>query len=426
VWALAAATIQLAPPAIPPSDARDHAEVVELEPPRAPPRADAHPPPAAPVPVPSAPARPTLRERGHRLIALPSFRADPTIGAMPGLRLRYVHRLPGQTVNRVQLDLGVRISTRLVQQHDLKVRLRDLLGHNELIHATAVVLDDPVFPYAGIDNAQRLSNAELGAPFYRGDVFTTGGAFDYQQPAWTVRPEQWGHPVGVLRWVVGAELQADRIRRSDDSLLAQERPDDEGWVRRGSVLGGMTWDSRDNEWSPTWGGLHEVTVAAAGPWAGASATYGRVDATFRWYRPLGTPKLVFAQRLTFDALFGDVPLFELGRFGGLIPVEGIGGRDAGRGFFRRRHAAPVKGLASTELRWQPFEWAIRRRTLGLGFKGFADLGEVFQPDGILADGLRVAGGGGLYFVWDRFFVFRGDFAVSPEGFQWYVVSGHAF
>jgi hypothetical protein len=86
----------------------------------------------------------------------------------------------------------------------------------------------------------------------------------------------------------------------------------------------------------------------------------------------------------------------------------------------------VKGLASTELRWQPFEWAIRRRTLGLGFKGFADLGEVFQPDGILADGLRVAGGGGLYFVWDRFFVFRGDFAVSPEGFQWYVVSGHAF
>jgi outer membrane protein assembly factor BamA len=230
----------------------------------------------------------------------------------------------------------------------------------------------------------------------------------------------------VLRWLVGVDFQADYIRQYEDSLLSIERPDDEGWTRRGTYLGGASWDSRDNEWSPTWGGLHEVTLALAGPWAGASSIWGRFNATFRWYRPLGTEKLVFAQRLTFDALIGDVPLFELGLFGGLSPTEGYGGREAGRGFFRRRFAAPVKGLSVTELRYQPFEWPIRRRTLGLGFKAFADIGELFRPEAFLADGAHIAGGPGLFIVWDRFFVLRADVGFSSEGVQWYVISSHSF
>jgi hypothetical protein len=379
------------------------------------------------------------RNRGHRFIIVPSFRADPTIGAMPGLRFRYVRRLPGQSVNRLQIDLGLRVSTKLVQQHDMRVRMRDFIGKNELIQFGVIVFDDPVFPYVGVDNQQEFTNKELDDRFYQARTITLGSFANYQQPAWTVESHEWNQPklykkVGVLRWLVGVDFQADFINFNepegnedwDVSLLAQEKPESEDWTLRGNYLGGLTWDSRSNEWSPTWGGLHDVTLALAGPWAGSTEIWGRLNATFRWYRPLGTEKLIFAQRLTFDALIGDVPVYELGRFGGMLPVQGLGGRKAGRGFFRRRYAAPVKGLSITELRYQPIEFNLLRRTVGIGFKGFMDIGEVFQSDAILADGFRISGGGGLFLVWDRFFVFRGDVAVSREGVQWYILSGHAF
>lgn len=445
-WALGFA---VAPPTanpVPPDASRDYAEVVEL----VPPEREVSEPPAGSEGEPSSsklskvapvveyervddpPGEPApklkrwWRDRGHRFILFPSFRADSTIGAMPGVRFRYVYRKPGHTFNRVQIDLGARLSTRLVQQHDLSFRLRDLVGKNELFQFGGVFFNDPVFPYVGIDNSAHLRNPDIDDAYYRAKVLTTGGYFNYQQPVWTLHPTGPNRATGVLRWVVGADVQADHVQAYDDSLLLEERPEDVGWTRRGTYMGGLTWDSRDNEWSPTKGGFHETTIAVAGPWAASSEIWSRVNVNFRWYRSLGTPKLVFAEQLVFDALIGPAPLYELGVFGGLTREEGLGGRKAGRGFFRRRYAGPVKGLAMTELRYQPFEWSIVRRTLGLGFKAFADLGEIFQPDGILADGFHISGGGGIFVVWDRFFVFRVDVGASAEGLQWYLISGHTF
>ncbi len=451
---LAWAALGSAPPAldpVAPDATRDYAEVVELVPPREADEGEPEPDEAEsptgdtapsglstdaatvpydeaedPVGEPPGRVRKWWRDRGHRFIAFPSFRGGSGIGAMPGVRFRYVRRLPGQRFNRVQVDLAARISTRLVQQHELSTRLRDLFGKNELLQFGAFFFGDPVFPYMGIANQERLKNADLDDGYYQAKVLTTGGYLNYQHPIWTLEPDALRRAKGVLRWLVGADVSADRIRPYKGSLLEAERPEDRGWIRRGYVLGGLTWDSRDNEWSPTKGGFHEASIAMAGPWAASSAIWSRFDATFRWYRSLGTPKLVFAQRLTFDALIGPAPLYELGTYGGLERVQGFGGRSAGRGFYRRRFAAPVKGLSMTELRYQPFEFPIFRRTVGLGLRAFADLGEIFRPDGILADGFHIAGGGGLFLVWDQFFVFRGDVGVSPEGVQWYVFSGHAF
>jgi hypothetical protein len=447
-WALTLAWAPPDPTPVSPDTSRDYAEVVEIvapereaEPPIEPTYVDDENRPGrlsadAPVVeyerVDDPPGEPPpkvkrwWRDRGHRFILFPSFRADSTIGAMPGIRFRYVYRKPGHTFNQVQVDLGARLSTRLVQQHDLRIRLRDLLGKNELFQFGAIFFNDPVFPYVGIDNHERLHNPDIDDVFYRADVLTTGAYFNYQQPIWTLHATGPRRAMGVLRWLAGVDVQADRIHPYEDSLLLQERPEDEGWTRRGTYMGGVTWDSRDNEWAPTKGGFHEATVAAAGPWAGASSYWGRLNVNFRWYRSLGTPKLVFAEQLMFDALVGPAPLYELGAFGGFQREEGLGGRRAGRGFYRRRYPGKVKGLAMTELRYQPFEWPILRRTLGLGFKAFADLGEVFQPDGILADGFHISGGGGIFVVWDRFFVFRVDVGASAEGLQWYLISGHTF
>lgn len=451
-WAFGLAWAPPAAPPVSPDTSRDYAEVIELVPPEREAERGGGPPVepryvddpdrpgrlSANAPVveyervddppgePPTKAKRWWRDRGHRFILFPSFRAGSSIGAMPGLRFRYVYRKPGHKFNQVQVDLGARLSTRLVQQHNLRIRLRDFLGKNELFQLGGIFYDDPVFPYVGINNQARLHNAEIDDPFYRAHVLTTGGYFNYQQPVWTLQPTGPYRAVGRLRWVVGLDFQADRIRPYEDSLLVQERPEDRGWIRRGGYLGGVTWDSRDNEWAPTKGGFHEATLEIAGPWAASSDTWARLNVNFRWYRALGTPKLVFAQQLVFDSLIGPAPLYELGTFGGLDREEGLGGRKAGRGFFRRRYPGKVKGLAMTELRYQPFEWPVLRRTLGLGFKAFADLGEVFEPDGILADGFHISGGGGIFVVWDRFFVFRVDVGASAEGVQWYVIAGHTF
>lgn len=197
-------------------------------------------------------------------------------------------------------------------------------------------------------------------------------------------------------------------------------------TRRGSLFGGLAWDSRDNEWSPAAGGLHDASVEVAGPWSGASSTWVRLNASFRWYRALGTDKVVFAQQLLLDALLGDAPFVAQGEFGGFLSREGIGGRYLGRGYFRRRFIGSTKAYASTGIRVEPWEFRLGTWTLTPGIKGFFDVGKVFAWSESIVAGLRPSGGPGAYFVWDRFMVMRADVGFSPEGVAVVVVADHAF
>jgi outer membrane protein assembly factor BamA len=61
-------------------------------------------------------------------------------------------------------------------------------------------------------------------------------------------------------------------------------PSAAAWLRLG-----LTWDSRDNDWSPREGSLIDLTFDAAGPYTGSTSGWGRVHGTARNFWPLGTP-----------------------------------------------------------------------------------------------------------------------------------------
>jgi hypothetical protein len=93
---------------------------------------------------------------------------------------------------------------------------------------------------------------------------------------------------------------------------------------------------------------------------------------------------------------------------------------------RRRYIGRLKAFESVELRFEPVEFKIRRHTLGVGLKGFVDLGVVAQEMEDLPKHFHVSGGTGLSVIWDRFAVVRLDAAFSRESFGIYFFNEHAF
>lgn len=363
--------------------------------------------------------------RRHRFLPVVNVNRDPSRGTIIGLRARYVHRLPDAAFNKIQLDVALRLSTRRIQDHDLRLQLRDLLGRRELMVFSLFVDNDPTFPYVGVAQNDDLAGIDLRARRFAAFRRTIGGSATYAEPFWTV-PASERLPEGMLRWFTGLYFAVDRIAPYEGSLLASERPEEAGLHRRGWVVGGLQWDRRDNEWHPSAGSLHETSLTFAGPWAGGSHAWARFNINARWYRSLGTPKLIFAQLALFDGLIGLPPVIPMGELGGLEPQEGLGGRMYGRGFYRRRFIGDTKAAVVTELRYLPFDLKIFRWTLGLGTRAFFDLVKVFQRNEALHANLHPSGGGGLFVIWDRFFVFRLDVAFSREGPAVYLAGEHPF
>ncbi len=371
-----------------------------------------------------------IRVKGHRILPVPTFRAEPSVGLTFGLRGRYVYRPPGETFDHARLDVVGRISTLRVQDHTVDLQLRDLLHREEILDLNLRYLNDPVFPYIGVANLETYRATEFLSEQYRVNLRSIGVAFDYQQPFAVIERGQWGmETTGYARWLVGARFAHDRIEAYEDAeppsrWIADGGPREVG-LRRGAFFGGLGWDSRDNGWSPVRGSLHDASIELGGPWAGGSRHWVRLNGSARFYRPVGTEKLILANQFIVDAILGDAPLVSQGEFGGLLVREGIGGRDTGRGYFRRRFIAPTKLYASAELRIEPYEFEILGRTLMPALKLFMDVGYVrARPHA--APRPILSGGPGFYIVWDRFFVFRVDTGFSPEGFGVYFTTNHAF
>lgn len=361
----------------------------------------------------------------HRVLPLPSVRSQPGVGLMLGANISYAYRRHEGDPNRIYMILESRVSLKKVQDHSFFIRLRDLLRREEVFELGVLGYVDPVFPYFGIGNNNNLEGIDLQARYYQAHLNTVGGSLTYQHPLWLL-PARGDKPAGLLRSYAGLAYYADRVRAYDNSLLLAEHPAADLNARRGLIRVGLTWDRRDNEWSPGKGSLFDVIVDNAGPWTGSTDAWGRFSANFRTYWTLGVDKLVLAHRLSFDALWGDAPLVPLGEFGGLLTTDGLGGAAAGRGWMRRRYIGRLKAFGSLELRFEPLELKVRRHTLGIGLKGFVDLGVVAERMQDLPKHWHVSGGTGLQVIWDRFAVLRLDAGFSRESFGIYFINEHAF
>jgi hypothetical protein len=369
-----------------------------------------------------------LRRNGHYIVLVPSIRVESSFGVEFGTSGRYVYRPPGRTINMVLLSLQNRVSTKLVQEHELILRLRDLFGKRELFLFDARFIDDPRFTYAGIANPDKLTNEELEEdPYFRVKVRTFGGRVGYQHPLWRSGEAlpTWFHS-SILSIIGTYRFEMDQANFRDDSMFAMEQGAAAKTTRRSSLTLGLVYDARNREVSPVRGSYHELSVEWAAPWLGATQSWGRINAAARWFIPMGTERAILALRVGGETQLGTPPYFILGQFGGVDAFDGFGGRMVGRGFYRRRFIGKHKVYGSPEFRFVPLKTMLGRYKIDVGLNLFSDLGGIWDQDVNRQAGFQISGGGGIFLRLDDFFVVRTEASGSREGFQLYLATDHAF
>jgi outer membrane protein assembly factor BamA len=232
-----------------------------------------------------------------------------------------------------------------------------------------------------------------------------------------------------LSVMLGSSMTYNRIGSYPGSKLADDLADDD--LQLDALLhgtdshllavldAGLLWDSRDHDLVPSRGVLHEVSARAAQGF-GADARYLGTTVALRFFRSLIGRRLVLASRLLTDLLWGQPPVYELARHGGLLPMPAPGGGSAVRGVPPQRYHGPIKFVGNLELRGRllPFRWL--GQVFELGAVIFVDIGRVwtgtttrrrFDGSGL---GLKLGTGGGARVKWGEALLLRADLAWSPD------------
>jgi hemolysin activation/secretion protein len=118
-------------------------------------------------------------------------------------------------------------------------------------------------------------------------------------------------------------------------------------------------------------------------------------------------------------LFGDVPFYEMTRWGGSVPILGFGGWETLRGIPFGRYRAPGRAIANVEWRIEVLRHAFFRSELRWQVVPFVDLGAVWGAgEAATADApevpLHPAVGLGIHPVLAGSFMGRMDVAFAPE------------
>ncbi|MEZ4238437.1 MAG: hypothetical protein R3F59_20255 [Myxococcota bacterium] len=193
---------------------------------------------------------------------------------------------------------------------------------------------------------------------------------------WAIDPMP--HKVELLLGWRGRGIVPGDFRERDPwphSLYASDFPGGEaGFV---SLLqAGVMVDDRDNEPAPIRGYWVEGTVRAATIAFGSTYDFVGWNVTLRGYHPLGTDRVVFADRVMFDQLVGEAPVVELVWPGGTQQYTFYGSLNAGRGIRLARYVGKLKAMNQSEVRatfWQPEIAGVHFDVTALGF---LDLGFV--------------------------------------------------
>jgi hypothetical protein len=198
---------------------------------------------------------------------------------------------------------------------------------------------------------------------------------------------------------------------------------------------GLIWDTRDHEYVPT-RGTFTVLSTRVSPGVDDRLYHAGFTLNTSWYRSLVGSYLVLATRAVGDVMVGNVPVWELTRFGALLSRDGPGGSWSVRGVPRQRFSGKRKVVANVELRSEFLPFKIKKQRFMIGAIAFVDTGRVWadvrrtQINGRSVDGggLAVGVGGGLRVRWGETFLVRVDPSYSPteENFGIYIDIGHIF
>ncbi len=349
-------------------------------------------------------------------VALPAAAYDSDLGFTGGAvgRVQWVgDRRPYDAM----LGAQVLFSTVGMQSHYLRLDVPGLSGGVRL-RVSAEFHKEIAAPYYGLGN-------DGPGPLAAG--LPPGHAFDYRR-TYPQASVSVGAPLG------GSDLRLTALLRYlhltidpyAGSLLAVERPPGSAGGDELSCGLGLLLDRRDDQAAPSHGYLLEYALRGAAAPLASQQSYAGATVRALGFIPLA-PRIVLAGRVEGDLLTRGAPLFELSRFGGVDPIEGVGGGDSVRGVPRARYIGRGKLLASAELRIRAFDAKVLQRRVSAGVVGFVDTGRVWQGhgDGAFFD-FHTGGGAGLR-INHREMVLRMDFATSADRpFSAYFVLGSSF
>lgn len=351
----------------------------------------------------------------------PSFLAYPMYDGLEGLSGYVVvgRRLParrGPIPNTAGWDVAAGISTSgsrsLTFTFDApgwwpKWRLVTILAADRLQRA----------PYFGLGNTPHDS-APDSRRFYTYSLrrYTAFGA---------VQRELLPH----LRALAGLQLRHYRAvpLGEDTTLLGRQlaagAPLDTGARSGAELRGGLLYDTRDEEASPTRGVFLEALAAHS---LGLGYTRWLLDA--RQFIPIGE-MTTLGLRQSVELAEGDLPFYVMyERLTSWRPEDGFGGPTTLRNHLPGRFLAPNRAVVSADIRYRKVEVPIPTSPFRIWFVGFADAGRLWMtgesPD---LKGLHWDGGVGLFAQFSKSTVIGLNVGVSRvDGFEFGTSMGFAY
>jgi outer membrane protein assembly factor BamA len=138
----------------------------------------------------------------------------------------------------------------------------------------------------------------------------------------------------------------------------------------------LSYDTRNNVYTPTKGLLLNSVFTSNAKWLGNDIAFGTVSLAANYYKPL-SERAVLASRIYFYAGLGNVPF---------IGQKAIGGKDI-RGYTQGEFRSDKIASLQSEYRY-----AVNKK---IGVVGFAGIGTAFRNDSIPGSGLLPGAGVGF-------------------------------
>ena len=340
-------------------------------------------------------------------LALPiaSYNSDDGLAGGIVVQAQWAGRVPPY---KAALGAQVLFTTSGVQSHYLRLDVPRLFG-------------TPLRMWLGAE-----FHREINAPYYGLGNDTSSNVADHPELSGT-------HPFTYLRRYPQANIAFTfpfstsgirisafarylnlHIEQYDGSLLAAEMPPGSNGGQEVQFGFGILVDRRKGEAVPTGGYLLEAALRGSEKGMASDHTYFGGTARAMGFVPIGS-RIVLAARVEGDALTAGTPLFELSRFGGVDPLEGVGGERTVRGIPKARFIGRVKAIATGEARIRFADARMFDRLVSFGVVGFYDTGRVWMLQGNDGPFFRFHHGvGGGLRMYHREFVVRFDVGTSAE------------
>lgn len=234
----------------------------------------------------------------------------------------------------------------------------------------------------------------------------------------------------VYFWLgLGIEKVKPQLKKGPEtSFLAQDRPFGHLGGANRHLSFRLSWDTRTSEVFPVQGFLTEFTfepnfatvnVEIEGP--KGVQTSSRIVSYYRYtfsdahFIPIHSNRLIFANRMAFEAIAGKAPYYAFGEIAGQRRTRSLGGSQSLRGFQSRRFQDKIRFFTLTELRYRFKSFDLTTQSFDLIFTVFFDSGRVWNRfTDISFDNFHRTFGAGFWLKWNNNLIIRLDIGRSRE------------